>query len=134
MRGVVSLCPSHFIPAEGSPGTHWIGDSWGPEPVWAPWRREKSYLYQDSNPAFPARRPSLYKLSYLLHAGFLLFLFLTLKMRVICSSEKSIDCQRTTLRYIPGERTLHNHRCQNLKSYVRIYLSAIKQKVEMENS
>jgi hypothetical protein len=47
------------------------------------------------------------------HAGFLLFL-LTLKMEVIHSSETSVDFERTTLRYIPEDRTLHNH-SENLR-------------------
>jgi hypothetical protein len=37
----------------------------------------------------------------------------TLKMEVICSSETSIDTQRTTGRYIPEGGTLHNHHCEN---------------------
>jgi hypothetical protein len=50
------------------------------------------------------------------HAGFLLGLFSTLKMEAICSSETSVDVQRTTRRYIPEDSTLHDHRCENLKS------------------
>jgi hypothetical protein len=34
----------------------------------------------------------------------------------ICSSETSVDFHQTTWRYIPEDRTLHNHRCENLKS------------------
>jgi hypothetical protein len=30
----------------------------------------------------------------------------------------SVEFQRTTRRYIPEDRTLHNHRCENLKSYL----------------
>jgi hypothetical protein len=41
----------------------------------------------------------------------------TLKMEAICSSEMSVDFQRTTRRYIREGRTLHNHRCENHKSY-----------------
>jgi hypothetical protein len=41
---------------------------------------------------------------------------LALKMEVICSSETSVEFQRTTRRYIPEESTRHNHRCENLKS------------------
>jgi hypothetical protein len=41
------------------------------------------------------------------------------KMEATCSSETSLDFQRTTWRYIPEERTLRNHRCENLKSYKR---------------
>jgi hypothetical protein len=43
--------------------------------------------------------------------------FYTLKMETICSSETSVDFERTTRRYIPDDSTLHNHRCENLKSY-----------------
>jgi hypothetical protein len=42
----------------------------------------------------------------------------TLKMEAICSSEMSVDTQRTTRRYMPEDETLHNHRCENLKSYI----------------
>jgi hypothetical protein len=45
-------------------------------------------------------------------------IFSTLKMEAICSSETSVDTQRTTQRYIPEEGTLHNHRCENLISYI----------------
>jgi hypothetical protein len=40
-----------------------------------------------------------------------------LKMEAIYSSETSIDFQRTTWRYIPEDSIVHNHRCENLKSY-----------------
>jgi hypothetical protein len=36
-------------------------------------------------------------------------------MEAICSSETSIDFQRTTRCYIPEDITLHNHWCDNLK-------------------
>jgi hypothetical protein len=32
-----------------------------------------------------------------------------------CSSETSVNFQRTIRRYVPEDRTLHNHRCENLK-------------------
>jgi hypothetical protein len=38
-------------------------------------------------------------------------------MEVICSSETPVDFQRTIWGYIPEDRTLHNLRCENLKSY-----------------
>jgi hypothetical protein len=38
-------------------------------------------------------------------------------MEAICSSEKSVDTQQTTRRYIPEYGTLHNHRCENLYSF-----------------
>jgi hypothetical protein len=37
-------------------------------------------------------------------------------MEAVCTSETSVDNQRTPQRYIPGDRTLHNHRFENLKS------------------
>jgi hypothetical protein len=44
----------------------------------------------------------------------------TLKMEAICSSETSVKTRRTTRRHIQEDDTLHNHRCENLKSYTRI--------------
>jgi hypothetical protein len=44
-------------------------------------------------------------------------------MEAVCSPETSVDFYRTTRRYIPEDCTLHNHRCENLKSYmVEVYL------------
>jgi hypothetical protein len=39
-------------------------------------------------------------------------------MEVTCSSETSVDLQRTTLCYIPENGTFLNHRCDNLKFYL----------------
>jgi hypothetical protein len=39
-------------------------------------------------------------------------------MEAICFSETSVDMQRTAQRYVPEDSTLHNHRCENLKSYM----------------
>jgi hypothetical protein len=41
----------------------------------------------------------------------------TLKMEAMCSSETSVNFQQATWRFIPEDRTLHNHRSENLKSY-----------------
>jgi hypothetical protein len=41
---------------------------------------------------------------------------LTMKMEAICSSEISVDIQRTKRRFILEDDTLHNHRCENLKT------------------
>jgi hypothetical protein len=46
----------------------------------------------------------------------------TLKMEAICSSEISVDFQRTARRYTPEDITLHNLHCENLKSYMK-YIS-----------
>jgi hypothetical protein len=45
----------------------------------------------------------------------------SLKMEAIYSSATSVQIQRTTRRYIPEDRTLHNHRCENLRSYTALY-------------
>jgi hypothetical protein len=50
-------------------------------------------------------------------AGFAEPISSTLKIKAICSSETSVKTQRTTRRHIPEDDTLHNHRCENLKSY-----------------
>jgi hypothetical protein len=42
----------------------------------------------------------------------------TLNMDATRSSEKSVDFQRATWCYIPEDRTLRNHLCENLKSYM----------------
>jgi hypothetical protein len=42
----------------------------------------------------------------------------TLMMEGKCSSETSVDFQWTTQHYIPEDRTLQNHCCENLKSYI----------------
>jgi hypothetical protein len=39
-------------------------------------------------------------------------------MKAIRSSETSGATQRTTRRHIPEDDTLHNHRCENVKSYL----------------
>jgi hypothetical protein len=50
-----------------------------------------------------------------------------LKMEAICSSETSVETQRTTRRYIPEDGTLHNHRCENLNSYtIKVDLKEIR--------
>jgi hypothetical protein len=46
----------------------------------------------------------------------------TLKMKAKCSSETSVDFQRTSRRYIPDDTTLHDLRCENLKSHTRSLL------------
>jgi hypothetical protein len=39
------------------------------------------------------------------------------KMKATYSTETSVNFQRTIWRYISQDRTLHNHRFENLKSY-----------------
>jgi hypothetical protein len=43
---------------------------------------------------------------------------LTLKMEVICSSKTLVEFQQNIPHYIPEDSTLHNHRCENLKSFI----------------
>jgi hypothetical protein len=47
--------------------------------------------------------------------------FSILKMEAICSSKTSVEFQRNTRRYIPGDRILHNHLWENLRSW-KLYL------------
>jgi hypothetical protein len=44
-------------------------------------------------------------------------------MERICSSETTVEFQRTTRRYIPEDSTLHNHRCENLKSNIYKFIA-----------
>jgi hypothetical protein len=44
----------------------------------------------------------------------------TLKVETACSSETSVDFQRTTWRYIPEDRTIHNNWCENLKNVIKM--------------
>jgi hypothetical protein len=45
-----------------------------------------------------------------------------LKMEAICSSEMWVATQQTTRGHIPEDDTLHNHHCENLKSYTVNFL------------
>jgi hypothetical protein len=49
----------------------------------------------------------------------------TLNMEATCSSETTVDFQRTTRNYIPEDRILHNHRCEDLKSYLLFFLLSL---------
>jgi hypothetical protein len=44
-----------------------------------------------------------------------------LEMEEICFSETSVDIQETTKRCIPEDRNLHNHRSDNLRSYIGLF-------------
>jgi hypothetical protein len=54
----------------------------------------------------------------MLQASFLLDWFSTLKAQVIRSAETSVDM--TTKRCIPEDGNIHNYRCENLESYIRV--------------
>jgi hypothetical protein len=47
-------------------------------------------------------------------------------MDAISSSETSVATQQTTRRHIPEYDTLHNYRCENLKSYMSMYEYVLK--------
>jgi hypothetical protein len=51
----------------------------------------------------------------------------TLKVEATCSYETSVDFQRTIWRYIPDDRTLRNHQCENLKSYKTVSFVSLSQ-------
>jgi hypothetical protein len=85
----------------------------------------KSIIFWDMTPCSPLNCTRRFGGTYRLHlqgqlatcllAG--LLNYSTLKMEAIRSSETSGAIQRTTRRHIPEDDTLHNHRCENLKSY-----------------
>jgi hypothetical protein len=76
----------------------------------------KSSLFYEVNSAS--------SLCYLLHAGSSLAYSSALKMEATYFSEKKmVDFQRTRRRYIPEEIILHNHHCQNFRSYLFMYLN-----------
>lgn len=54
----------------------------------------------------------------------MLGLFLDSEMEATCSTETSVDFQRTTQRHISENTTLHNHRFENLTSYMANFLDA----------
>jgi hypothetical protein len=56
----------------------------------------------------------MYKLATCLRAE---IISLTLKMEAIRSFETSVATQQTRRRHIQEDDTLHNDRCENLKSY-----------------
>jgi hypothetical protein len=43
-------------------------------------------------------------------------------MEAICCSKTSVATQQTTRRHIPEDDTFHNHHCENLKSYMPLYV------------
>jgi hypothetical protein len=56
----------------------------------------------------------------------------TLKMEAIFSSETSVATEQITRRQIPEDDTLHNHRCESLKSYVEVYFVTMHEKTWSE--
>jgi hypothetical protein len=52
-------------------------------------------------------------------AFFLLGLLLYPEMATVCSFETSVYFQRIIWHCIPENRSLHNHRCENIRSYVK---------------
>jgi hypothetical protein len=61
--------------------------------------------------------PAWLRLIYLCHAAFSFGLIFDPKDDGDISYEIPVDFQRITRRYIPEDRTLHNHRCENPISY-----------------
>jgi hypothetical protein len=68
-------------------------------------------------------RPSFTLVSFLAY-------YSTLKVEAKCPSEIYVGFPQATWRYIPEYKTLHNHRCENLKSYIIEELS-IKKSLEL---
>jgi hypothetical protein len=68
----------------------------------------------DCSPVWDNTEGELTLLLFLLSPSYLVYSS-TLKTEATCPSETSDDFHRITRRYIPENRTLHNHRCENLK-------------------
>jgi hypothetical protein len=58
-----------------------------------------------------------FRLATCLLAGSCWIIPSTTKIEAIYSSETTVDFQRTVAPYITGNRSIHNHRYENLKSY-----------------
>jgi hypothetical protein len=111
--------PAALPSGERTPGTYWIGGWVNPRAGLDTVEKRKILPLLGIEP----RSPSLNRMSYpdsyqaCLPPAFTLISCSAyswiLKMEAICSSETSVDFQRTTRRY----STLHNQRCENLKSY-----------------
>jgi hypothetical protein len=71
--------------------------------------------------------------SHLLPVSFLLGCFSTLKMAVICFSERSVHI-RTAWCYIPEDGNIQNDCCENLKSYVKKVLGQSVSSVLMKRA
>jgi hypothetical protein len=68
-------------------------------------------MFETDNIQYPSEREEE-KVGCLAHSS-------TMKMEATFSCETSVDFQRTTGRYFPEDRMLYNHRCENLRSYIR---------------
>jgi hypothetical protein len=77
---------------------------WEPLPLTTLWA--STACYRDSFTSPPPYS------CYLLHAGFLLGLFVDIVNGAACSSEMSFDLQRTTVRYVPEDKILYSQRCR----------------------
>jgi hypothetical protein len=85
-----------------------------------------SFIFWDITPCSPLKvngflekiSPAYLGLKVLLAACFLTYSS-TLKMQVLRSTEMPVEFQLTTWRYIPEDRTLHKHGCQNFKSCIK---------------
>jgi hypothetical protein len=78
------------------------------------------FFWNSRNSLWPFYTSELGIGCYLLHVGFLSLFF---DPEYGSSSETSADFQRTTRRYIPEDRTLHNDRCENPKSFIMLLSS-----------
>jgi hypothetical protein len=82
----------------------------------------KSIIFWDVTPCSLLSCNRRFGRTYRLSPAYLLVLAeiisSALKMEAISSSETSVATQQTTRRHIPEDDTLHNHRCENLKSYI----------------
>jgi hypothetical protein len=55
-------------------------------------------------------------------------------MEATFSSETSVDSRQSTRRWIPEDSSPHNHRCENLKSYIQLKIKSNKLSQDTEIS
>jgi hypothetical protein len=90
------------------------------------WKKKKTSTFWDITPCSPVKLNQ--RFGGRLDACFMLVSCLayssTLKMEVTCSSGMSVDFHHNTWRYIPEDRTLQSHCCENLKSCICLMLAS----------
>jgi hypothetical protein len=110
-----------WVPGEGIKGSvHWRAWPHG-EPLSAVMWWRLSMIFQRADERFPWLAQTEASQLLGLSPAFTLVscsAYSTLKMEAICSFETSADFQWTTQCYVPEDSTLHNHRCENLRSYI----------------
>jgi hypothetical protein len=90
---------------------------------WSFWSRVFCHLCQLNYQLVGWKSVDVFFAWYLIHAGFCVAYSSILKAEVTRSFKMSADFQQATSHYIPVDRTLHNHHCENVRSCIVMYHS-----------